>query len=72
MASTLEIFTTRKSGREVPREWPDNVKGQLVSESLRPGVMVGDVPERYRLKAMRGVSLSRSPALAQRWLLKTA
>ncbi|MGR9276136.1 transposase [Rhizobium leguminosarum] len=50
METTLEVLTTRKSGREVHRQWPDEVKAQIVSESLRPGVMVNEVAERYGLK----------------------
>ncbi|MBY5471529.1 transposase [Rhizobium leguminosarum] len=50
MESTLEVLTTRKSGREVNRQWPDEVKAQIVSESLRPGAMVNEVTERYGLK----------------------
>ncbi|MGF6174362.1 hypothetical protein [Ensifer sp. 4252] len=43
METTLELLTTRKSGREVHRHLPDDVKAQIVSESLRPGVMVSEV-----------------------------
>ncbi|WP_183876134.1 transposase [Rhizobium sp. BK491] len=50
MESTLEVLTTKKSGREVHRHWPDEVKAQIVSESLRPGVMVSEVAERHGLK----------------------
>ncbi|UWU19239.1 transposase (plasmid) [Rhizobium sullae] len=50
METTLEVLTTRKSGREVHRHWPDEVKAQIVSESLRPGAMVNDVAERHGLK----------------------
>jgi transposase-like protein len=48
MESTLEVLTTSKSGREV--HWPDELKAQIVSESLRPGVMVNEVAERHGLK----------------------
>jgi len=50
MESTLEVLTTRKPGREVHRRWPDEVKAQIVSESLRPGAMVNEVAERHGLK----------------------
>ena len=50
MESTLEVLTTRKSGREVHRHWSDEVKAQIVSESLRPGAMVNEVAERHGLK----------------------
>ena len=40
----------QKSGREVHRHWPDEVKEQIVSESLRPGAMVNEVAERHDLK----------------------
>ena len=50
MESTLEFLTTRKSGREQHRHWPDEIKAQIVSESLRPGALVNEVAERYGLK----------------------
>ncbi|MBY5485376.1 transposase [Rhizobium leguminosarum] len=50
MESTLEVLTTRKSGREPHRHWPDKVKAQIVSESLRPGALVNEVAERHGLK----------------------
>lgn len=53
MESTLEFLTTRKSGRESHRHWPDEVKAQIVSESLRPGAKVNEVAERFGLRANR-------------------
>ncbi|WP_416066533.1 transposase [Rhizobium sp. ZK1] len=47
MENTLEVLTTRKSGREVHRHWPDEVKAQIVLESLRPGALVNEVAERH-------------------------
>jgi transposase len=36
--------------REFHRHWPDDVKAQIVSESLRPGALVNEVAERHGLK----------------------
>ena len=51
MESTLEVLTTRRSRRDAHRQWPDEVKAQIVSESLRPGATVNEVAERHGLKA---------------------
>ena len=51
MESTLELLTTRRSRRETHRQWPDQVKARIVSESLRPGAKVNEVAERHGLKA---------------------
>lgn len=50
MEATLEILTTGKAGRERHRQWPDAIKARIVSESLRPGVTVNEVADRYGLK----------------------
>ncbi|WP_409527875.1 transposase [Rhizobium sp.] len=46
----MKALTTRKSGCEVHRHWPDEVKEQIVSESLRPGALVNEAAERYGLR----------------------
>lgn len=51
MESTLEVLTTRRGRRGAHRQWPDEVKARIVSESLRPGITVNEVAERYGLKA---------------------
>ncbi|MBF2715456.1 IS66-like element accessory protein TnpA [Agrobacterium vitis] len=51
MESTLEFLTTRRGRREMHRHWPDEMKARIVSESLRPGVTVNEVADRYGMKA---------------------
>ncbi len=51
METTLEVLTARRGRRDVHRQWPDEVKAQIVSESLRPGATVNEVAERHGLKA---------------------
>ena len=50
MESTLEVLTTRRGRREAHRHWTDEVKARIVSESLRPGVTVNEVADRYGMK----------------------
>ncbi|MCD2172040.1 IS66-like element accessory protein TnpA [Rhizobium sp. C4] len=47
----MEVLTTRRGRRDAHRQWPDEIKAQIVSESLRPGATVNEVAERYGLKA---------------------
>lgn len=51
METTMEVLTTRRRRRDAHRQWPDEIKAQIVSESLRPGATVNEVAERHGLKA---------------------
>ena len=51
METALEVLTARRGRRDVHRQWPDEIKAQIVSESLRPGATVNEVAERHGLKA---------------------
>lgn len=68
METTLEVLTTRKSGREVRRRWPDEVEAQIVSESLRPGVAVNEVA----CKGLRANRLSTWRTMARQGKLVPA
>lgn len=49
MDAPMEFLTSGGSGL-INRQWPDEVKEQIMSESLLPGATVQDVAERYGLK----------------------
>lgn len=51
METTLEILTTGTAGRGGHRQWPDEVKTRIVSESLRPGATVNEVADGHGLKS---------------------
>ncbi|CAN7689325.1 transposase [Pararhizobium sp. LjRoot238] len=50
METTLEFLATGQAGREVHRQWPDELKAGIASERLQPGVKVNAVADRYGLK----------------------
>lgn len=65
MDTTLEVLTTRRSRCEAHRQWPDDVKARIVSESLRPGATMNEVAGRYGLKANPPVVLANTGATGQ-------
>ena len=50
MDAPLELLTSGGRRRR-NRQWPVEVKARIVAETLRPGASVGEVAERYGLKA---------------------
>lgn len=50
MDAPMELLTNgvRRSGN---RQWPEEVKARIVSETLRPGMTVKEVAHRHGLKA---------------------
>ena len=50
MDAPMELLTNGVRRRR-NRQWPDEVKARIVSETLRPGATVGEVAERHGLKA---------------------
>jgi len=49
MDAPLELLTSGGQRRR-NRQWPDEVKGRIVAETLRPGATVSEVAERHGLK----------------------
>jgi len=49
MDAPLELLTSGGRRRR-NRQWPDEVKGRIVAETLRPGATVSEVAERHGLK----------------------
>ena len=52
MESTMEVLTTRRGRVDAHRQWPDDIKAQIVSESLRLSIGVVTGP---RIGFQKGV-----------------
>src|SRR5690554_3443734 len=50
MDAPMELLTNGGRQRR-NRQWPDEVKARIVSETLRPGTTVSEVAQRHGLKA---------------------
>lgn len=51
MEPRIEFLTTDQSKRGKQRQWSTDLKARIVSESLRPGVSVQQVADRYGVRA---------------------
>lgn len=51
MVSGMEFLAMGQSKQDGHRHWSADLKAQIVSESLRPGVTVKEVADRYGVRA---------------------
>ncbi|MGV8853938.1 MAG: transposase [Devosia sp.] len=62
MDAPMELLTNGGRRRR-NRQWPDVEKARIVSETLRPGAIVGEVAQRHGLKANHVSSWRRWPGM---------
>jgi len=51
MVAHFEVLTNRREARRRNRRWSDEVKAEIVAETLRPGARVNEVAARHGLQA---------------------
>lgn len=51
MGAHFEVLSQDREGRRRNRKWPDELKGEVVAETLRPGATVNAVAARHGVAA---------------------
>ncbi|WP_138473344.1 transposase [Poseidonocella sp. HB161398] len=51
MSAYFEVLTNERGTQRRNRKWPDELKAEIVAETLRPGATVNEVAARHRLQA---------------------
>ncbi|WP_138468044.1 transposase [Poseidonocella sp. HB161398] len=51
MSAYFEVLTNERGTQRRNRKWPDELKAEIVAETLRPGATVNEVAARHGLQA---------------------
>jgi len=51
MSAYFEVLTNERATQRRNRKWPDELKAEIVAETLRPGATVNEVAARHGLQA---------------------